>query len=100
MSDYDSPWKEALDYFLPAFLEFFFPRVHELIDWERGYQSLDKELQQVVREAEVGKRLADKLFQVWLKDGQEAWGADTHRSAEPARGGLPGTDVRLQLSAV
>src|SRR5439155_15884091 len=47
VSDYDSPWKEALDYFLPAFLEFFVPRVHELIDWERGYQSLDKELQQV-----------------------------------------------------
>src|SRR5439155_8623481 len=73
VSDYDSPWKEALEHFFPAFLQFFFPRVHELVDWERGYESLDKELQQVVREAAVGKRLADKLFQVWLKDGQEAW---------------------------
>ena len=73
MSDYDSPWKEALDQFFPAFLAFFFPEVHALVDWSQGYESLDKELQQVVREAEVGKRLADKLFKVWLKDGQEVW---------------------------
>src|SRR5262249_9781468 len=39
----------------------------------RGYQSLDKELQQIVREAKVGKRLADKLFKVWANDGKEAW---------------------------
>jgi len=73
MSDYDSPWKEALDRFFPAFLAFFFPEVHALIDWGRGYESLDNELQQVVREAEVGRRLADKLFKVWLKDGREVW---------------------------
>ena len=27
------------------------------IDWSRGYESLDKEFQQVVREAEVGTAL-------------------------------------------
>src|SRR5437868_5248798 len=73
MSDYDSPWKEALDRFLPALLAFFFPEVYAAIDWSRGYQVLDKELRQIVREAELGPRLADKVFKVWRLDGSEAW---------------------------
>ena len=43
------------------------------IDWARGYQSLDKELQQIARDARLGKRLADKLFKVWRKDGKQTW---------------------------
>jgi hypothetical protein len=58
---------------LAPFLAFFFPTIHEGIDWPRGYQSLDKELQQIIRGARVGRRLADKLFKVWRKNGQEAW---------------------------
>jgi 1,2-phenylacetyl-CoA epoxidase catalytic subunit len=46
MSDYDSPWKEALDEFFEPFLELLFPAAHADIDWTRGYESLDKELQQ------------------------------------------------------
>jgi hypothetical protein len=72
-SDLDSPWKETLEYFLAPFLAFFFPAIHEAIEWGRGYESLDKELQQVVRDARIGRRLADKLFKVWRKDGREAW---------------------------
>src|SRR5436309_2988805 len=72
-SDLDSPWKEALQHFLAPFLALCFPRIHELIDWQRGYESLDKELQQIVRNARTGRRLADKLFKVWRKDGREAW---------------------------
>jgi len=71
--DLDSPWKEALEHFLEWFLALCFPDVHAAIDWGRGYQSLDKELQQIVRDARLGKRLADKLFKVWRKDGKEAW---------------------------
>jgi hypothetical protein len=71
--DLDSPWKEALEHFLAPFLAFFFPTIHEAIDWTQGYQSLDKELQQIIRGARVGRRLADKLFKVWRTDGAEAW---------------------------
>jgi hypothetical protein len=71
--DQDSLWKEALEHFLASFLAFFFPHVHDAIDWSRGYESLDKELQQIVRDARVGRQLADKLFKVWRKDGREAW---------------------------
>jgi hypothetical protein len=73
MSDFDSPWKEALDRFLQAFLEFFFPLAALGINWGRGYEVLDKELEQIVREGETGKRYADKLFKVCLKSGEEAW---------------------------
>ena len=73
MSDFDSPWREALDLFFELFLAFFFPRVHAAIDWSRGYETLETELQQVAREAELGRHRADKLVKVWLRDGQEAW---------------------------
>ena len=60
--DYDSPWKEALERYLPEFLALLFPHAHAGIDWSQGYAFLDKELQQVVRDAALGRRLADKLF--------------------------------------
>jgi hypothetical protein len=68
----DSPWKEMLELYFKEFMVFFFPKIHTTIDWKRGYEFLDKELQQVVRDAELGLRLADKLVKVWLKNGQEA----------------------------
>jgi hypothetical protein len=72
-ADYDSPWKEALDGYFEPFLALLFPDVHRHIDWERGYEPLDKEFQQVVREAEVGRRYVDKLVKVWTRDGAERW---------------------------
>jgi hypothetical protein len=71
--DYDSPWKDALQLFLQAFVEFYFADIGGDIDWSRGYESLDKELHKIARRAKIGKRLADKLFKVWLKDGGERW---------------------------
>jgi hypothetical protein len=72
-SDFDSPWKEALDYFLEPFLALFFPLVHAGINWTMGHESLDKELHQIVRAARSRKGLADKLFKVWRASGEEAW---------------------------
>jgi hypothetical protein len=71
--EYDSPWKEAIERYFEAFMAFFFPEAHAGIDWSRGYEFLDTELQQVVRDAELGRRLADKLVRVWRRDGEEAW---------------------------
>ena len=47
--DYDSPWKDLLDRWQRPFLEFFFPRIAADIDWSRGFEFLDKELQKVTR---------------------------------------------------
>lgn len=73
-TDYDSPWKEILERFFPEFMAFYFPEAHRAIDWAQGYTFLDKELQQVVREAETGRRQVDKLVRVnLLGSGAEAW---------------------------
>lgn len=72
-AEQDAPWKEALDQFLNPFLAFFFPDLHQDIDWTRPYQALDKEFQQIIRGAAAGKALADKLYKVWLKTGSELW---------------------------
>lgn len=57
-ADYDSRGKEAIYQYFEAGGEFFFPEAHSQIDWERGYEFLDTELQQVVRDGELGRRLA------------------------------------------
>ena len=72
-SDYDSPWKEVLEIYFEQFMEFFFPTAHADIDWPRGYEFLDKELQKVVRESSLGRRYGDKLARVWLLNGEETW---------------------------
>jgi hypothetical protein len=72
-ADYDSPWKEALDGYFEPFLALLFPKIHPQIDWSRGSEPLDKEFQQVVRQAEVGRRYVDKLVKVWTKEGVERW---------------------------
>ncbi len=72
--DYGSPWKDILETYLEDFFAFFFPQIHAEIDWTRREPIfLDKELQKVVRDAELGRRLIDKLVQVWRRDGSEAW---------------------------
>jgi hypothetical protein len=64
MTDYDSPWIEALDVYFEPFMEFFLPAAHADIDWNRGYESLDKELKKIVPEGELGRRHVDKLAKV------------------------------------
>ncbi|MCP4695433.1 MAG: cytosolic protein, partial [Gammaproteobacteria bacterium] len=69
----DSPWKNILERYFEDFMLFFFPQVHARIDWQQGYEFLDTELQQVVRDAKLGRRLADKLAKVRLRNGKTAW---------------------------
>lgn len=71
--DYDSAWKEIIGTFFESFMLFFFPEAHQQIDWTKGYESLDNELQQVTIEAELGERITDKLMKVWLLNGEETW---------------------------
>ena len=54
-------------------MRFFFPKISKEIDWEAGYEAADKELRQIIREAETGKRFADRLFRVQKKNGDETW---------------------------
>jgi len=73
MSEYDSPWKEFLDFYLKAFLEFSFPKIHDQIDWSQEVIMRDKELQQIAPESESGLRVVDKLAEVHMRDGVIKW---------------------------
>ncbi|MFM6513052.1 MAG: hypothetical protein ACKPH4_03475, partial [Microcystis panniformis] len=72
-ANYDEPWKEALSEYFEAFLYFFFPEVHQLIDWTKIPESLEKELKRITASARTKKRFADKLYKVWLLRGEEIW---------------------------
>ena len=63
-ANYDESWKEALTEYFEAFLRFFFPSVHQLIDWTKSAASLDKELQQITASSQTKKRFTDKLYKV------------------------------------
>ncbi len=70
MSDFDSPWKEALEQFLEPCFALLFPSAHADIDWSRDVELMDKELQQIVPQSEVGRRYVDKLIKVWRRTGE------------------------------
>ncbi len=71
--EFDSPWKEALEHFFEPFMALLFPDAHAQIDWPRGIEFLDKELQAIAGDAELGLGVADKLVKVWTKAGEESW---------------------------
>jgi hypothetical protein len=68
-NDADSPWKSILRAYFPKAINFFFPTIAKLIDWQSPPVFLDKEFQQLSPNAEVGKRYADQLVKVQLKRG-------------------------------
>lgn len=72
MTEYDSPWKEAIDILFEDFMLLCFPLIHQEIDWADPTKMLDKELQQIALESEAGLRVVDKLVEVKLRDGIRA----------------------------
>ncbi|WP_027849267.1 Rpn family recombination-promoting nuclease/putative transposase [Marinospirillum minutulum] len=72
-ADQDSPWKVALQKYFKEFLQLLFTDIHDKIDWTKEHSFLDKELQQITADAQVGRRYADQLIKVYAKDGSEEW---------------------------
>jgi hypothetical protein len=70
--DFDSPWKGIIERYFPDLINFFFPNLYTIIDWTHAPVFLDKELQKLQRQAQEGKRLADKLVKVRLRNGESA----------------------------
>ncbi len=73
MTEYDSPWKEALDRYFESFMALCFPDLHAQIDWTVPPTMLDKELQQIAPQSETGSRTVDKLVDVRLCSGEIKW---------------------------
>jgi len=59
--------------YFKEFIDFFFREMAADVDWSREHVFLDKELQQVAREAALGRRYVDKLVRVYRKNGHEEW---------------------------
>ena len=47
--------------------------IHAKVNWSQPFEFLDHELQQVVGDAELGRRDADKLIKVYTLQGRETW---------------------------
>jgi hypothetical protein len=71
-TDFDSAWKEVIERLFESFTEFFFPEIHRDIDFSKGIEFLDSELREITPYGNVGKRYADELVKVHLKDGSVA----------------------------
>ena len=71
-SDMDGGWKQIIDDLFEEFFRFFFPAIHASIDFGRGWRLLDKELAGIMTGVAIGRREADKLFEVhWRGDREE-----------------------------
>ena len=65
----DAPWKVIFRQYYREGMEFFFPIVAHEIDWTRPIEFLDKEFGKIAPDAVTGKRFADMLVKVYLKQG-------------------------------
>ncbi len=70
-ADQDSPWKQILRQHFREALDFFFPDVAQVVDWQQAPEFLDKEFVKIAPEAKVGRRFADQLVRVKLKRGKD-----------------------------
>jgi Domain of unknown function (DUF4351) len=72
-ADNDSAWKEILEVYFPQAMQFFFPEIAALIDWNHPHLFLDKEFQSIAYDAEQGRQYVDKLVSVRLLEGKDLW---------------------------
>lgn len=72
-SDYDSPWKEIIEFHFRDFIAFFFPVMHREIDWSKPVAFMNRELRRIAPSPGPGGQIADHLVKVWRKGVGETW---------------------------
>lgn len=75
MNRNDILWKAALEDLFDDFLKFFYPDAEQIFDLEKGFEYLDKELEQLFppEENQYAPRYVDKLVKVFTQGGAEEW---------------------------
>jgi hypothetical protein len=63
----DVLWKGIIESLIDHFIRFFFPAFAEEVDFDKGFDFLDTELQKLIPDNKSSKRHADKLIKLWLK---------------------------------
>ena len=71
--DQDGLWKKAIRDLFEDSLLFFAPELHAHIDFSKTPDFLQQELFQEVADKRLGRRMADQIVKVTLKDGEEKW---------------------------
>jgi predicted transposase YdaD len=71
--DYDGLWKKLIIELFEEFVLFVTPDLYEEIDFKRTPDFLQQELYKEVMKEKKGKKIADQIVKVFLKDGQEQW---------------------------
>jgi hypothetical protein len=69
----DILWKGIIEDFFDEFLYFFYPEETDIFDFSKGFEFLDKELEQLMFPSSSKRRIADKLVKVYTKEGEEKW---------------------------
>jgi predicted transposase/invertase (TIGR01784 family) len=74
MNQDDLLWKGIIEDMPVFFVELFLPDAAQVLDLDRGFEFLDKELEELFPE-ETAKhpRFVDKLLKAYTKDGREEW---------------------------
>ncbi len=72
-TDYDGLWKKIISELFEEFILFFAPDLYETIDFGKGIVFLEQELHKVIIKHKKGKRIADKIVKVSLKNGEEKY---------------------------
>lgn len=65
----DEAWKESLDLFFKDFMELCWPNIFDKIDWDKGFEFLEQELQSIIGYERKGRKIIDKLIKVHQKNG-------------------------------
>lgn len=66
----DTAWKEILEQYFPDFLAYCLPRFYQIVNWDKGWESMDTELHAITKDNLTGTRIVDKLFRVTLNNGE------------------------------
>ncbi len=71
----DALWKGILEDLFDDFLRFYFPESVDLFDFNRKFEFLDKELEQLFpqQQDDFSPKYVDKLVKVFTKKGKEEW---------------------------
>ena len=70
MPDFDGPWKEALAALFRQMLRLYRPDEAEQVNWQRGTDSQETEMQKLLPASQTGVKRIDKLFKVHLHNGE------------------------------
>lgn len=69
----DEKWKSLISKYLKDFLSFFMSDLYKEVDFSKGYEFLDGELNKIKIKSKSKNRRSDRLIKIYLKDGTEQY---------------------------